>query len=164
LTNWLFSQKETSKDSGSPFIQIANALKAVALEEFTKPAQELVLADTDWTFSASLLELREALDSEIGKRKEEHMKRSLDAFKKSLQTSLLEPLSASLGKAEDTMWADIQKTVILAATHADAYAERFRKGEIFFISSRFRAPPHLLSLISRLRVLRIRVRGAEKGH
>lgn len=125
-------QHETSKDNGSSFIEVANSLKTTAIDGFSKPAQELVLSETDWSFAPALDELREVLDSEIKKKKEEHQKKSLEAFKKSLQISLIEPLSAALGKADDNMWAKIQGTVVLAESHADAYAEKCRKSKSWF--------------------------------
>jgi hypothetical protein len=88
---------------------------------------EITLSETSWSYSVALEELKESLTTEIAKKKEEEMKKAVEEFKKSLQFSLLEPLSAALGEGKDSMWAEIQKIIVRIVSVADVFVNQFQR-------------------------------------
>jgi len=109
-------------------VEIATRLQEAAITMFTFPAEEITLSESGWSYTAVLEELKENLSQEITKRKAEEMKKALEEFKKSLQISLIEPVSIALGEGKENMWSEIQKNVVRSVTLADTFVNKFQRG------------------------------------
>ncbi|KAF9979290.1 Dynamin-like GTPase that mediates homotypic ER fusion [Actinomortierella ambigua] len=106
---YLFSTglQQGLKVEGAEFSTVAFQARESAVGYYTKQAQAICLAGTEWSFSEAEAQLQTELQELTAAQREKEMNKMLNGLEKHLRQQLDEPVGLALNNPGPTMWARV---------------------------------------------------------